>query len=79
MDSDAPFSEILSKLEGLNSKDRRKLLRQLRRQNNTDENNDVTASGLEKIDDDFIAAVEEKARRVAGRNRSMALDKEGHM
>ena len=64
-------SEILAKLEGLNSKDRRKLLRQLRRDNPDDEND---IDGVEK---GLIAAAEEEARRVADRNRSLAEDHDG--
>lgn len=57
----ANSSEILSKLEGLNSKDRRKLLRQLKR--DTGDNDDGNT------DANLIAAAEEEARRVAERNR----------
>ena len=56
------ITEILAKLEGLNSKDRRKLLRQLK-----------TSSGG-AIDESVIAAAEEKARRVAERNEKEAAN-----
>lgn len=56
------ITEILAKLEGLNSKDRRKLLRQLK-----------TSSGG-AIDESVIAAAEEKALRVAERNEKEAAN-----
>ncbi|KAL3756944.1 hypothetical protein ACHAWU_002489 [Discostella pseudostelligera] len=54
-------SEILAKLEGLNSKDRRKFLRQLR------------SSMGGNIDESVIAAAEEQARKVAERNEQEAV------
>ena len=56
------ITEILAKLEGLNSKDRRKLLRQLK-----------TSSGG-TIDESVIAAAEEKAHNVAERNEREAAN-----
>ena len=57
-DSEEPMavletSEILKKLDGLNSKERRKLLRQLKRQG---------------IDESVVLAAEEQAKKVASRN-----------
>ncbi|KAL7467579.1 hypothetical protein ACHAXS_007818 [Conticribra weissflogii] len=54
-------TEILAKLEGLNSKDRRKFLRQLRR-DNPEDSTDLSEKGL-------IAAAEDEARRIAEKNR----------
>mmetsp|Transcript_2389 Transcript_2389/g.5172 ORF Transcript_2389/g.5172 Transcript_2389/m.5172 type:complete len:295 (-) Transcript_2389:9-893(-) len=54
-------SEVLSKLEGLNSKDRRKFLRQLRRDNPED--------GTDLSEKVLIAAAEDEARRIAEMNR----------
>lgn len=54
-------SEVLAKLEGLNSKDRRKFLRQLRR-DNPEDGTDLSEKGL-------IAAAEDQARRIAEMNR----------
>jgi hypothetical protein len=59
-DSDVNINEILAKLEGLNSKDRRKFLRQLK----------MSSGGA--IDESVIAAAEEKALRVAKRNEREA-------
>lgn len=54
-------TEILAKLEGLNSKDRRKFLRQLR----------SSVGGT--IDESVIAAAEDQARKVAERNEQEAV------
>lgn len=54
-------TEILEKLEGLNSKDRRKFLRQLR------------SSMGGNIDESVVAAAEEQARKVAERNEQEAV------
>ncbi len=54
-------TEILTKLEGLNSKDRRKFLRQLR------------SSVGRTVDESVIAAAEEQARKVAERNEQEAV------
>jgi hypothetical protein len=61
------ITDILVKLEGLNSKDRRKLLRQLK-----------TSSGG-TIDESVIAAAEEKARTVAERNEKEAANNNNNM
>jgi hypothetical protein len=58
--SDVNINEILAKLEGLNSKDRRKFLRQLK----------MSSGGA--IDEGVIAAAEETALRVAERNEREA-------
>mmetsp|Transcript_4638 Transcript_4638/g.8240 ORF Transcript_4638/g.8240 Transcript_4638/m.8240 type:complete len:349 (+) Transcript_4638:126-1172(+) len=55
------IAEILAKLEGLNSKDRRKFLRQLR-------------TGGAVIDEKVIAVAEEQARKVAERNEKEAAN-----
>ena len=53
--------ETLAKLQGLNSKDRRKFLRQLR------------SSAGQTVDESIIAAAEEQARKVAERNEQEAV------
>ncbi|KAL3789607.1 hypothetical protein HJC23_003156 [Cyclotella cryptica] len=61
---DTDEKELLSQLEGLNSKDRRKLLRQLRNDNQDGKNtNDDSKSNHE-----LIAKLEEEAKRIAERN-----------
>lgn len=57
----ATTTDMLAKLEGLNSKDRRKFLRQLR------------SSIGGNIDESVIAAAEEQARKVAERNEQEAV------
>ncbi|KAL7530534.1 hypothetical protein ACHAWF_003419, partial [Thalassiosira exigua] len=55
--ADSGIGDILAKLEGLNSKERRKYLRQLR------------SSTEGAIDESVIAAAEEQARKIAERNK----------
>jgi len=60
--ADANITEILAKLEGLNSKDRRKFLRQLK------------SSSGGTIDESVIAAAQEQAKKVAERNEKEAAN-----
>lgn len=53
------ISEVIKKLDGLNSKERRKFLRQLK-------------SNGEEIDEEVIAAAQEEAKKVAERNEKEA-------
>lgn len=55
------ISEVVKKLDGLNSKERRKFLRQLK-------------SNGEEIDEEIIAAAQEEAKKVAERNEKEAVN-----
>lgn len=57
--SSLDISEVIKKLDGLNSKERRKFLRQLK-------------SNGEEIDEEVIAAAQEEAKKVAERNEKEA-------
>ena len=59
--SSMDISEIVKKLDGLNSKERRKFLRQLK-------------SNGQEIDEEVIAAAQEEAKKVAERNEKEAVN-----
>lgn len=59
--SSMDIADVVKKLDGLNSKERRKFLRQLK-------------SNGEEIDEDVIAAAQEEARKVAERNEKEAVN-----
>ncbi|KAK1737602.1 hypothetical protein QTG54_011888, partial [Skeletonema marinoi] len=59
--SSMDISEVVKKLDGLNSKERRKFLRQLK-------------SNGEEIDEEVIAAAQEEAKKVAERNEKDAVN-----
>mmetsp|Transcript_28992 Transcript_28992/g.45632 ORF Transcript_28992/g.45632 Transcript_28992/m.45632 type:complete len:320 (+) Transcript_28992:134-1093(+) len=59
--SSMDISEVIKKLDGLNSKERRKFLRQLK-------------SNGEEIDEEVIVAAQEEAKKVAERNEKEAVN-----
>ncbi|KAL7486193.1 hypothetical protein ACHAW6_011788 [Cyclotella cf. meneghiniana] len=64
--------QLLSQLEGLNSKDRRKFLRQLRNDNQDGNNNNDES----KSNHELIAKLEEEAKRIAERNVRESAEKQ---
>lgn len=64
--------QLLSQLEGLNSKDRRKFLRQLRNDNQDGKNNNDESKG----NHDLIAKLEEEAKRIAEQNVRESAEKQ---